>query len=51
MRSGGGGLLLGIELHGVVWNLAVLSGCDEDHFYIVVVRVTWCQKSESTLTV
>ena len=37
---GGGALLLGIELHGVVCNLAVLSGCDKDHFYIVVVRVT-----------
>ena len=35
-----GALLLGIELHGVVCNLAVLSGCDKDHFYIVVVRVT-----------
>ena len=38
--QGGGALLLGIELHGVVCNLAVLSGCDKDHFYIVVVRVT-----------
>ena len=44
IHSGGGALLLGIELHGVVCNLAVLSGCDKDHFYIVVVRVTWCQK-------